>query len=207
MKPELPATLSWYRDAANWVVGLSTGALAAAFAYREDIQAATQTPRVVFVAAAIAFLIALLAGIQYYFWITTYANQRERRDRLQSSLTSVPSEEQPAAQAHIADAAKRMERAEQRFGYFHTLLLWSFHFGVFGYATVTAVMFTRPNLPEESWELVTVPCCPAARCRIPQPHVLRIERTTGRTWFLTADSVRAGQWHSIPELGADTVAH
>ena len=29
----LPATLQWYRDGANWIVGLSTGAIAASIAY------------------------------------------------------------------------------------------------------------------------------------------------------------------------------
>src|SRR2546428_1116612 len=85
-KPALPTTLAWYRDAANWVVGLSTGALAAGLAYRDEIQLAERTPRVVFSLSALAFLVAVVAGIQFYFWITTYGNQLERSHRVQLQL-------------------------------------------------------------------------------------------------------------------------
>lgn len=196
--PVLPVTLSWYRDAANWVVGLSTGALAAGFTYREPIQSAPPFVRGVFVAAAILFLVALVAGIQFYFWLTTYGNQRERRERVAAGMPQTRKEEQEKEVA-LQDAEQRLQRASRRYGYFYALLLWAFHLGVLGYAVVTASLFTRPRPTPEAWQIVALPCCPGARCRVSQPHVLRIETTTGRAWYLAADSLAPVSWTRITE--------
>ncbi|MEP6620184.1 MAG: hypothetical protein ABJE47_12755, partial [bacterium] len=193
-KVELPATLTWYRDAANWMVGLSTGALAAGFAFKTELLSASSTARALFAFGAIAFFIAVIAGIQFYFWITSYANKRELRDRVRASLDTVTPADRPAAEAKIDRLEGRMKVADMFYGFFYYLLLVAFHLGVVGYAAAAAFVFSRPKAPDQLWDVVVVPCCTTVHCKVPQPHVLRIEHTTGRTWYLSSDSLHAGAW-------------
>lgn len=113
-------------------------------------------------------------------------------------MPQTPKEEQEKKDA-LQDAEQRLQRASRKYGYFYTLLLGAFHLGVLSYAVVTASTFTRPRPAPEAWQIVAVPCCPGARCRVSQPHVLRIETTTGRTWYLTADSLAPVSWARIAE--------
>jgi hypothetical protein len=196
---ELPATLAWHRDDANWIVGLSTGALAGAIAYKSDIVAAPLVTQVIVLAAVICFVASVLSGIQFYIWITSYGNSREFHDRRTHDLTTQPAAEHDKIQADITSAKQSMEIAQRRYGYFHTILLWVFHLGGLLFAVGMIALFMHPKPPERSWELVSMPCCPAVKCRIPQPHVLRIEKTTGETWFLTGDSTHAGVWQRIQD--------
>jgi hypothetical protein len=192
--PELPATLTWYRDAANWIVGLSTAALAAGLTYREEIRAAAQLPRLIFFISALAFLVALVAGIQFYFWLTTYGNQRERRDGLRGQ-----------SEAESKDAESKMARAARRFGRWYGILLWAFHVGIVGYAVSTIWLLSKDDTagrPEASWSLAVVPaqdCCGRGR-----PQLFKIEEHTGRIWYLTADSTRRGVWRQIQ---VDSITH
>lgn len=193
----LPATLSWYRDAANWVVGLSTGGIAGALAYHKDLASASRTALAIFTASTIALFLAVLAGIQFYFWITSYANQLERRNRLNSTILGWPHPTDPDTEKAVEDASSKMKKAESRFGYFYSALLWCFHIGAVGLGTVAVYAIAIPKPTPAEWTLVTVPCCPTARCRLPQPHVLRIEKGSGTTWYLTSDSLAPAKWVPI----------
>lgn len=196
---ELPATIAWYRDDANWIVGLSTGALAGAIVYKSDVLSAPPVTQLIILAAVICFFASVLSGIQFYVWITSYANSREFRDQRKRDLSTEPAAKHDKIQADITSAERQMELAQRRYGYFHTILLYVFHLGGLLFAVGMIALFMHPKAPEQSWELVSMPCCPAVKCRIPQPHVLRIEKTTGETWFLTGDSTRVGVWQRIPD--------
>lgn len=53
---ELPVTLDWYRQAANWLVGLSTGAIAASLTFMDKLRPVGLVVRVLFVFAGVCFL-------------------------------------------------------------------------------------------------------------------------------------------------------
>ncbi len=199
---KLPTTLGWYRDAANWVVGLSAGALAAAITQIDRVRGAGRGPEAIFVVAAILFLIALVSGIQFYLWLTSYGNARERSD------------------------APRMEKAERRFGFFHDLMIWTFHLGIIGLAVVALwLLFAEPKSARE-WSVAGVSCDGPVRdagrrpstpdvardggrhdslafCDNGRPLVLKIEKYTGEARLLVADSAGHIYWTPVPE---DTVA-
>ena len=146
-------------------------------------------------------MIAIISGIQFYLWIVTYANQRERHDRLaandgagKSTFGGIdPAQNQKA----IKEIEVGMRLSIRRYGYFYRLLLWSFHIGLGSYAVSTLSLLLRPPAdarPAEHWSIATIPCCAAAACKLPQPHVLLIEETSGQTWILTPDSSHSAVW-------------
>jgi phage shock protein PspC (stress-responsive transcriptional regulator) len=191
---ELPTSLQWYREGANWVVGLSTAALGAGFALRADVLTAPTAGRIGFVVSSFAFLVAVVTGILFYFWLNFYANESENLERIKAE--AAPMDE--AARVEMTKESKRqISRATSWYQRLYYVLFGAFFAGILGYMLLTAAMFWHTMPPEESWELLTVPCCVAARCRVPQPHVLRIEKRSGRTWYLTSDSTVPARWIPI----------
>ena len=205
-KNSLPETLSWYRDGANWVVGLSTGALAAGLAYREQLQGTTWQPRAVFIVAAGAFVVAVVAGLQLYFWLITYGNQHEQRERLSSQLAapnadkSAPNADKSTLEERLADAKKHADRALSVLGNLYYVLLLSFHVGVAGYAFTTIVLLstTAPAKPE--WSIAWPGDCPGATCSGAAPRAVVIETGLGKAWYLASDSTGATAWRPLPDL-------
>ncbi len=193
----LPTTLGWYRDAANWIVGLSAGAVAAGLAYHHEIQSATSGIRISFLVASLLFVLAIVSGIQFYFWLTSYANQRERRDRLDEDLKKqVQGESRTDLRDQMSDSTAKIRSAQRRFGFFYTSLLWTFHLGTIGFTLVTVWLVSARSEKPHSWTVTSGPCCSSPGPPSPL-YALRIDQSSGETWYLTVDSTKSYVWRRI----------
>lgn len=71
-------TLEWYRQEANWLVGLSTGAIAAGLGLLDGLAASGVLVRALLTAAGLLFLVALFAGTRLYVWLNQWGSDFER---------------------------------------------------------------------------------------------------------------------------------
>ena len=167
--PALPTTIDWYRQAANWLVGLSTGALGVGLTLADRVQAQSVWVQRLFLFSGLAFLIAVIAGVRFYLWIITYANQREQRDK-----ATKPED--------IAAAEQRMATAVRRYSLMYGVLLWSFTIGV-GLAAVDIVMLVAREHPTPGhWTIVSSPV-PLAGCET-RPGTFLLNADTSAVWLL-----------------------
>lgn len=192
----LPETLGWYRDAANWIVGISTGAVAGVLAIRESLTEADPPAQMAAGVSAIAFVFAIVAGIQFYLWIVTFANQRERRNRLHADVARAADDKK----GEVADAMAREERAERRFGYWYVALLWSFHVGTVAAVAAAVLYLAQPPQADEAWSISQVSRCRKLDCRQQVPATLRIETRSGRSWLLDLDTAGVSRWVPVDTL-------
>lgn len=110
-KVELPETLAGYREAANWLVGLSTAALAGSFALLEKILPAPLATRLLLAGGAAMLLVTAAAGIVFYFWLLEIGNLIEREAEL--AQVGVPTQAQQSAIERIRSRTKASTRHMQ----------------------------------------------------------------------------------------------
>lgn len=200
---ELPATLAWYRDAANWVVGLSTGAIAAGLMFHEEIHTGGGVAKILFGVSGLLFVIAIICGVQFYFWITSYANQREARDELTAELAKTPSDTNKQADRLKLDES--MDRAEVRFGNFYIGLLWAFHLGALGFVILAAALLYDDATvePAKTWSVVIVS---GVKGHMAADRVLKVDPVNGETFELTvANTTGEHAWKRI--VSPEKVVH
>src|SRR6266404_8705035 len=110
---KLPETLTWYRDGANWIVALSTGAIAVGFGVRDGLTVGTNLARTAFLLAGLAFAAAVSAGVFLYFWLTAYGSRHEKRSRLSQELsTEQDASKKVSIKREVDAAADVMEKAK-----------------------------------------------------------------------------------------------
>jgi hypothetical protein len=181
--PALPVTIDWYRQAANWLVGLSTGALAVGLTLADRVQAQSVTVQRLFLASGLAFLIAVVAGVRFYLWVTTYANQREQRDAAKDDAGKVVPEQ-------------RMAKSLRRAAVTYQALLWSFTIGV-GFAAVDIlVLVTREHPTPGHWTVVSSPV-PLVGCAT-RPGTFLLNGDTSSVYLLERSDSGTFAWQRIP---------
>jgi hypothetical protein len=114
---QLPQALGWYRESANWLVGLSVGALAAAANCADKLLKANAFLKVVFMLSGGGFLIAVVGGVAFYYWLLRLGNALESRR---------------------PDDAKIISDAPQRYTTFYNLMISGFLFGIISLAVLAS---------------------------------------------------------------------
>jgi len=87
-KFELPETLGWYRDSAQWILGLSLGGLAGFVGlagFSERISNSGTGPKGVFLAAGGTVLLAVVAGVLFNLFLAQFGNALEREHALREN--------------------------------------------------------------------------------------------------------------------------
>jgi hypothetical protein len=74
---QLPQTLGWYRESANWLVGLAAAALATAATFVEKFFAANLFLKLLFTLGGISLFVAVFCGLAFYFWLLSLGNSLE----------------------------------------------------------------------------------------------------------------------------------
>jgi hypothetical protein len=124
----VPPTFGWYRDTANWLVGLSTGALALGAGAAERAAGAGAPARALYTLGALGFLAALVSGVMLYAglngWGSCWLELRDLYD-------------DPAAGAERIEAKRgELQAARRRVTHRHRALLWSFPVGALAAAAL-----------------------------------------------------------------------
>jgi|SRR6266566_1592342 len=158
----LPVTLDWYRQGANWLVGLASGVVAANLALVDKITGAAFWVEVVDGIALFLLLLVVVAGVFFYWWLTTYGNKREKKSSLEEELARETDPAQKASlEKKIQEAQQRMALAQTAFANWYKVLLWCFPLGLAALAIVPSPFSSRVLRPRQLKSGQSPPC-PAA---------------------------------------------
>lgn len=198
----LPASLGWYREAANWLVGLATAAIVFSITNVETLQLQSITAWL-YALMLLAFLVSTLSGIVFYFFITEYAHnflKREQCAALYALAGSTPEQKARYATNCVTSQTDANKSADSYNLYF-MIMLPSFAVGVllaFSLA-VGMVLIKKPDKTARSYKLQPVPTT------LLTPHgVMMIDEATGTSWLLESDTAKRFQWHIIKPPIDDT---
>lgn len=182
---ELPVTLNWYREAANWLVGLAAAATAGSIALLETVRVAQASLRLSFALGLVGLSAAVVSGILFYWWLLKYANLLEvdRRCRA-ASWPLLPSG--PQDQKRQAD----LNEAKTTYAFFHNALLWAFTLGLLAPASVGIILlFGKQPVPPDVPAYTVISIDEASRgAKNPQTIALVVEAHSGQTWAIRSDS-------------------
>lgn len=211
----LPQSLDGYRSGANWVVSLSTAAIGAGLALINNQPTPSGWALFFFISSALGFVVAIVAGVWLYFWLVTYAASYESRDLYATALQNATGTDKDNLEKAINIRTTETENAKTWTGLSNVVLLAAFVAGVA--LSIPAVILagtarspaTTPPVSSKPWSIVTVPCCPTARCRVPQPHVLLTNAETGETWYMDSTATAAAVWRRVAfdSLGVGGLHH
>lgn len=127
----IPETLDWYRQVANWLVGLAVGAVALAPSQADWLRTVGWPVKLLYVLTGICLLAAILSGIRVYLWLTQLGNYREKLYAIQRQRQAAASEELAMAESK---AQAELERAGHLSRFAYKLLLYFFPAGMLGLA-------------------------------------------------------------------------
>jgi hypothetical protein len=198
---DTPESAKWYSAGANWIVGLSTAAIGAGITLRSESGTTPGWILGLLILAGISFAIAIVAGVFHYYALATFLNRSELIKTLKPTPEAAVRE---GEEKRLNEAVVTKESSRKRIQVTYGLLLGAFLFGVAlgGTGTLFKVL-DRPPLtkivaaPSKAWSIVTVPCCPTARCRVPQPHVLLTNAENGETWYMDSTTTAAAVWRRV----------
>jgi hypothetical protein len=197
----LPATLQWYRDGANWIVGLSTGAIAASIAYYDKFVLLDRLALAVLLLAMGAFTLSVLCGILFYIWVIAYGNQREYVERLQRDLAAAAGDAHKthALKLQITASEAKRDGALEHMRAFYKPLLWTFFAGVIALALSAGAYIANPRPPETLWSVqtMTTTAAPTSPGEHAQSLVIRLDTKSGEAWFLVTGTDAKPVWRRI----------
>ena len=161
---KLPETLQWYRDAGNWLVGLSVGALAYLATAGPQLTDGVVS-RLLVPLTALLFGVAAFTGVFFYFWLLTFANCIERGEKSEPGTAT--------------------RNAETWYSRFFRILRWTFGLGALALMIVVLTALRKPKEKPEVTRSFTVigtgrGCC--HRCGCDTTAVLLLDGRTGDLW-------------------------
>ena len=194
----LPATLDWYRQAANWLVGLSTGAVAIGLTNLERIERSEGHIKVLCGSAGVFFLLAILSGIFFYIWLTALANGLEYREK---HSASVDAEADPGRKRELEEKMRRAEgkiaRARKWFPRFYWTLMFTFPFGVLLISVAILVSLAQGADKQPSYSIITAPPITINGNLGAMADVIRFEGKSGKAWVMIRDPSGQFRWREV----------
>lgn len=100
--------MDWFRQSANWLVGIAAGGLAwlGAMYFDERAEEAANWVDLLYAAAALGFVVTIVSGVFFYSWLTYFANQYEKGGAAGAAPSkTVPEGTAPPAPAPAGDQA------------------------------------------------------------------------------------------------------
>lgn len=197
----LPATLDWYRQIANWIVGLAVGALALTPQWAGASTASTWPIRVLSIVTGLLLLIAVHSGIRLYIWLTDLGHCHERAHAL-SELTfdSEGSILEQAAnhETEVSKTNQDMKNAERHVGFHWNWLLFVFPLAMLGLALLGLCRVVVPA-PTQRYTVIKGSDSAATNAK----PLLLYDAKTERLFTL---SIEPGQGTVMREVHEDTTS-
>lgn len=194
---KLPESLGWSREGGNWLVGLSFAALGGGLVYLDRMLSSPQQGATILVVLALAaFLLAVLSGVLFYFWVITYGNSIEELKKLEGRASAATEAETTTLDASVAADRAEAEKALGKVHLFHRAMLWSFFVGAFlAFAAGMAQVYLADR-PDGPWTVQTHTYTDAA-CQCSRHVVLRVSNSSGATWSLVTSSTGDYAWRAV----------
>ncbi|MBO0929428.1 hypothetical protein [Fibrella aquatilis] len=188
----LPPTLDWYRQAANWLVGLATGALAVGLSSADHIPFNTHYQQWVAGLTIACFLVTVGSGVAFYLAITRFANCLEQREKYGAWYEGITlAEQKEIILCKHRKADKDSKAAETTYGFFYGTMLWSFLVAVVGMVLTLVGILRAPAIPKPQKLTVFTASIPRSQ------QTILLDETSNRTWLLTTDTARRLIWQPI----------
>ena len=188
MREELPETLNWYRESGNWLVGLSTGAIAAGLAFGVDLSSRSQAAFISLIVAGVCFILVIVLGVLFYFWIIKLGGHILDRKEITAAGSPRANE--------LTAAASNVDEARQNVSSLYTVLLFAFPVGCIAAAIGTAFAIANP---QQSTHYAIAGCDAAAAS--PNVCAVLLDVDTGRVWLLDRNSTGGYFWRAVTPPG------
>jgi hypothetical protein len=184
-----PDSISAFRDGANWLVGLSAGAVTAALAYYDKLGAAPLAVRVTVVATVAIFLLSILFGVMYSFHLNSCMNARQRRREYHEKLQADPGNTESANWREKRDAAdNQLKECQASVNFHHYASLTTFAVGLLGAASVLGIGLVFGPISKVETQAATnrfyVTSGLMHSVRGKHSHIILIDQMSGETWDL-----------------------
>jgi len=177
----LPTSLDWYRQAANWLVGLSTGAVALGLTVIGELKKQSAATKLLAAATGGTLVLTVLIGVFFYLFILNFANIRERRRDDQRKLADsrdVPARQQ--LERRIAKAKDDEREYLQSINFYYRLMIVVFPLSLlFIVGTITASVVTSGG-GEGDHRVIRLPTGTPAAGR-----TFILDQKSGRLWEIS----------------------
>lgn len=185
-----PKSLDWYRQAANWLVGLSTGGLLLMTSLIGDVRDADRWTSLSFALAGLAFLLSVICGVLFYLHVLTLGNTIERLAEISlgDEATSQDKEKRQKLET-------KKERAEHWFLLFYRGVLLFFPIGLlFTAAVLVLTIVERPPPPNG---FVVVNGVRSTLAGEADTVSLLVDVHEGRSWVLRSTEAGQLRWEPV----------
>jgi hypothetical protein len=158
----IPSTLEWYRDAAQWMVSAAAATMVLGLGYFSE----TTNPvlRVLFSAAGVVLLSALIAGGLCYLWVLEYARTWDDRANIAKNDTK-----------QLIANDSDLDRFSKHAGFAYYCLLGTFFIGLLGFSVCCGARMWTTS-PKASFAVTTS-----------EQRLLLTDTSSGETFVATAD--------------------
>lgn len=200
--------LNWHREAGNWLVGLSTGAIATGVLMGTQLKPANSWVKAVFVVAGICFLATILVGMLYYFWILKFGGTKVRKQELANQVASAATSGNPPAaeemknlEDELREKGEKLEKARKKINPLHTALLVLFPFGAILAAIGVLGLIIPGAETSRKFSVVSITGDSTVEPRHGRTSLL-LSETDGRTWELIRGENGELLWRCVPRTPA-----
>lgn len=192
---KLPPTLDWYRQAANWLVGLSTGALAVELSLLETIQKQPSGVKLLFTLTGMMYLAAIVTGVFFYYYMTAYANRLETKDKylIFKNHAGLTPAQRHLYETKISEADGGMANAKTWYNMFYTASFWSFMAGALLLTASLGLLLVASPAADPPGRYLLLKTAPGDSALTLYP----IKETKGDIWILEKRGA-VYQWQRLP---------
>jgi len=236
--PEPPAgndTISVYRAAATWLVGLSAAAVGGAFLDFDKVASAPLYVRLAYFLTAVIFGFSIVFGIEHFYWLNYAGNQRERRMQIDAVLSdqNATAEDKEKARKAREQVIKNIDGAWTEIASWYKRTRGTFTAGMIGAALVlllgvlegsppkadsggiqNVITNPAPNLDAPFYEIVNSAVHATRHGR--EAHTFLLDKKSGVAWQMKckkgSDDVEFHRVHRLdfngqPDDPAPTSGH
>lgn len=183
MADEKESLFSKAGQGANWLVGLAGAAVGGGLAKLDELKTFPLIAKCAVLLATLGFLVAIIAGIFYYFETLEVAQAKEKLDKAEAA--------EPPDPQKLKEAKKARTEANGRLSLYHygSLIFFSFaSLATFaGFCDVIFAAGQEPPKPPAApppnhFSIVNVPV--QINGRLSHSHTFLLDEQTGDTWLM-----------------------
>ncbi|MEO8067589.1 MAG: hypothetical protein ABI599_07855 [Flavobacteriales bacterium] len=201
----LPESLDWYRQTANWLVGLAAAGLAGLASIHTELDIAAGWPLIWIKVAGGAMLLTILAGVLFYDALTNFGNAYEAHMKFESTKPGAQGDVLRRINADLKRQETRKKRQLLMYSVTYSVMLIAFivaFIGVVGLLWNTVGNAAEPDVPHRVILVDGKGTGPGTL-----DDVMLIDIGSGTCWSLVRDSVSGVvRWDTanayVRELGA-----
>lgn len=191
---QLPISLDWYRQAASWIVGLSTGAVALSLTAVGELKKQAPGTKLLAGFTGGTLVLTVIVGVYLYLFIVNFANVREiKQDRQRKLVTTRDSPARKQLEVKIGKDDEKEREYLKSINVYYRVLIALFPLSLlFIVGTITASVVISNN-PEGDYQIVQLSGAGSLTGR-----VIILDKKTGRMWEISEAGPAGTAMRAVP---------